>query len=120
MSISSTSYKDSEVGLCLKQQIADYVFYHYSNYGWYIYIDLQLKNKVKLRIFNIYLQANNAHIQQSLLLEKEILEYIQQAHRCQFRIIVIGDFNVNVDNSYINRQHHMQFYSTIGSFRSIQ
>ncbi len=73
----------------------------------YIYIDLQLKNKVKLRIFNIYLHANNTHIQQSLTLEKEILDHIQQAHRRQFRIIVMGDFNVDVDNSYINKQHHM-------------
>ena len=59
---SSTSYKGSRVDLCIKQHIADYVFYHYDNYERYIYIDLQLKNKVKLQIFNIYLHANNTHI----------------------------------------------------------
>ncbi len=62
---------------------------------------------MKLRIFNIYLQANNTHIQQWLVLEKEILNHIQQAYHHQFRIIVMGDFNVDVDNSSINRQHRM-------------
>ena len=60
---------------------------------------------MKLRIFNIYLQANNTHIQQWLVLEKEILNHIQQAYHHQFRIIVMGDFNVDVDNSHINRQY---------------
>ena len=39
------------------------------------------------------------------MLEKEILDHIQQAHHRQFRVIVMGDFNVNVNNSLINRQH---------------
>ncbi len=40
------------------------------------------------------------------MLEKEILDHIQQAYHRQFRIIIIGDFNVDVDNSQINRQHY--------------
>ena len=39
----STSHKGSGVGLCLKQHIADYVFYHYDNHGRYIYIDFTIK-----------------------------------------------------------------------------
>ncbi len=103
----STSYKGSRVGLCIKPHIADYVFYHYGNHGRYIYIDLQLKNKVKLRIFNIYLHANNTHIHQRLVLEKEILDHIQQAHHYQFRIIIMRNFNIDIDNLHINRQYHM-------------
>ncbi len=70
---SDKHHKGSGVALCVKSAIADYVFYHTSNRGRYILVDLQLRNKQKLRIIQLYLHANNAHLSARLELEKEIL-----------------------------------------------
>ena len=82
--------------------LADYIFYHTSNRGCYILIDLQLRNKQKLRIIQIYLHANNAHLSARLELEKEILLHIQFAHTRNYHTIIIGDFNVDIDNPAVN------------------
>src|SRR6266511_4389013 len=55
-------YKGSGVALCVKSSLADYIFHHTSNRGHYVLIDLQLRNKQKLRIIQLYLHANNAHL----------------------------------------------------------
>ncbi len=47
-------HKGSGVILCVKTLLADYIFYHTSNQGYYILIDLQLYNKQKLKIIQIY------------------------------------------------------------------
>ncbi len=70
---SDKQHKGSGVALCVKSAIADYIFYHTSNRGRYVLIDLQLRNKQKLRVIQIYLHANNAHLSARLELEKEIL-----------------------------------------------
>jgi len=70
---SDKHYKGSDVILCVKSSLADYIFYHTSNRGRYVLIDLQLRNKQKLRIIQIYLHANNAQLSARLELEKEIL-----------------------------------------------
>ena len=70
---SDKQHKGSGVALCVKLAIADYIFYHTSNRGRYVLVDLQLRNKQKLRIIQLYLHANNAHLSARLELEKEIL-----------------------------------------------
>src|SRR6266540_6130799 len=67
---SDKQHKGSDVALCVKSAIADYIFYHTSNRGHYVLVDLQLRNKQKLRIIQIYLHANNAHLSAQLELEK--------------------------------------------------
>src|SRR6266498_6028515 len=59
---SDQHHKGSGIALCVKTLLADYIFYHTSNYGHYVLINLQLHNKQKLRIIQIYLQANNAQL----------------------------------------------------------
>ncbi len=70
---SDKHHKGFGITLCVKSSLADYIFYHTSNRGHYIFIDLQLHNKQKLRIIQIYFHANNAHLSVWLELEKEIL-----------------------------------------------
>src|SRR3990170_1610215 len=62
------SSKGNGVGLFVHNSIKDYVFYSHGNLGRYVFIDLQLKNKKKIRIFQIYLHANNNDIQSRVLL----------------------------------------------------
>src|SRR6266498_2253827 len=59
---SDKHHKGSGIALCIKSSLADYIFYHTSNQGCYVLIDLQFRNKQKLRIIQIYLHANNAHL----------------------------------------------------------
>ncbi len=70
---SDKHHKGSGVALCIKSSLADYIFYYTSNRSRYILIDLQLRNKQKLRIIQIYLHSNNAHLSAWLEVKKEIL-----------------------------------------------
>ena len=54
--------KGSGVGLCIKKSLSNHIFHHYQNHGRYIFMDLQLRNKQKLCIIQIYLHANNSQI----------------------------------------------------------
>ena len=40
-----------------------------------------------------------------LALEKEILRYLCFTHTCNYHTIVMGDFNIDIDNPCLNRQH---------------
>ena len=66
---SAKLHKGSEVGLCIKKALSNHIFYYYQSSGCYILIDLQLHNKQKLHIIQIYLYANNQHINQRQILE---------------------------------------------------
>jgi len=101
---SDKHHKGSGVALCVKSSLADYIFYHTSNRGRYVLIDLQLRNKQKLRIIQLYLHANNAHLPARLELEKEILLHLQFAHTRNYHTIIMGDFNVDIDNLTLNHQ----------------
>src|SRR6266498_3906072 len=116
---SDKNHKGSGVALCVKSVLADYIFYHTSNHGRYVLIDLQLRNKQKLRIIQIYLHANNAHLSVRLELEKEILIHLQFAHTRNYHTIIMGDFNMDIDNPALNRQTHpakMRFISQLKDF----
>jgi len=63
--LSSADYsKRSDVGLIIRLSFSSYVFNHFSNKGRFIYIDLQVKGKTKLCIFQVYLHANNYDIKE--------------------------------------------------------
>ena len=70
---SDKHHKGSNITLCVKSSLADYIFYYTYNQGYYVLINLQLRNKQKLRIIQIYLHTNNAHLSARLEVEKEIL-----------------------------------------------
>jgi len=59
-------------------------------------------NKQKLRIIQIYLQANNTQLQVRIVLEKEILQHLCFAHSCNYHTILMGDFNIDINNSLVN------------------
>ncbi len=116
---SDKHHKGSGIALCIKSSLADYIFYHTSNRGHYVLIDLQLRNKQKLRIIQIYLHANNAHLSARLELEKEILLHLQFAHTRNYHTIIMDDFNVDIDNLALNRQTRttkMRFISQLKAF----
>src|SRR3989337_4166884 len=100
--------KGNGVGLLIHNSIKDHVFYSFGNNGRYIFIDLQLKNKKKLRIFQVYLHANNSDIQSQVLLQNEILLKIETAKQKGFEILVMGDFNIDIYKDKHNNSHRKQ------------
>src|SRR6266498_2200393 len=55
---SAKLHKGSGVSLCIKKALSNHIFYHHQSFGCYILIDLQLHNKQKLHIIQLYLHAN--------------------------------------------------------------
>ena len=64
--------------------------------GRILYVDLYMKGHSKLRVIQTYIHANNIEKQQTLILYEKILKIIDQAQQNDFKIIIMGDFNINL------------------------
>src|SRR5688572_4931830 len=96
------------VGIMINSSLASHIFYHHGNHGRYIFIDLQLKNKRKMRIFQIYLHANNREIKDRIIVQNEIIKHVDYALNKCYDIIIMGDFNVDYNKSKHNNVHRQQ------------
>src|SRR5688572_1557454 len=99
----------SGVGIIINKSISQHVFNSWGFKGRFIYLDLQMKNKIKLRVFQIYLQTSNYDIQERMVAQKELIKHVQTALNDNFRIIVMGDFNVNPDKPKNETKYKRQF-----------
>src|SRR5215216_6331644 len=78
------------VGLLIKRTWSNYVQKSFLNSDRFIYVDLFLPGHIKLRIFSIYLHAKrNASVKIERL-------------KSDFKIILLGDFNANLDKYWIH------------------
>src|SRR5688572_8276519 len=114
-----TSSKGNGVGILIHNSIKDHVFYSLGDKGRYIFIDLQLKNKKKLRIFQIYLHANNSDIQSRVLLQNEIISKVETVKQKGFEILVMGDFNIDIYKDKHNNSHRKQKLEFIHKLRQL-
>ena len=58
-----------------------------------------MKNKIKLRIFQVYLQANStspAELAERIVLQQYIINQINNAKQKNYHVIIMGDFNIDV------------------------
>ena len=100
--------KGNGVGLLIHNSIKDHIFFSYGKDGRFLFIDLQLKNKKRLRIFQVYLHANNKDIQSRVLIQNDIISKIEEAKQRGYECIVIGDFNVDSYKDKHNNSHRKQ------------
>src|SRR6266511_908311 len=100
--------KGNRVVLIIHNSIKDHVFFSYGKDGRFIFIDLQLKNKKKLHIFQVYLHANNKDIQSRVLIQNDIISKIEDAKQKGYECIVMGDFNVDIYKDKHNNSHRKQ------------
>src|ERR1051325_3609382 len=63
-----------------------------------IVIHSTLKGKVKLRIIQFYNHANSKNKQEILEVYQKLFSFIGKAKRLQYFIILIGDFNMDINN----------------------
>ena len=96
------------VGILVNSSLASHIFYHHGKHGRYIFIDLQLKNKRKMRIFQIYLHANNRDIKDRIDVQNEIIKHVDYALNKCYDVIIMGDFNVDYNKSKHNNVHRQQ------------
>src|SRR3989337_750696 len=99
----------SGVGIIINKSISQHIFNSFGYKGRFIYLDLQMKNKTKLRVFQIYLQTSNYDIQERMVAQKELIKHVQSALNDNYRIIVMGDFNVNPDKPKNETKYKRQF-----------
>src|SRR5215216_4901574 len=92
------------VGFIIRNYLYDHIFYYEFLFDRVAYIDLQFKNKTKLRIFQIYLPANNSDKAQITLrkqIEAKLIELVLDELRKSFHIVIMGDFNVDIYNTSV-------------------
>jgi exonuclease III len=91
----SDKCRGTGVALLLKHNIAAHVIKTKGNMGRYIYVDLNFKRHITLRIFQVYLHANPSDIDQRVLIQNEICQEIINAKLLGYDIVLMGDFNFN-------------------------
>src|SRR4051812_14588420 len=99
--------------------------------GRLLYVDLYMKGHSKLRVIQTYIHANNIEKQQTLILYSKILEIIDQVQQNNFKIIIMGDFNINLIKfeqitkrggaipwkfSFISKLYNRNFLNTFSQF----
>ena len=103
---STTINVHTGVGILIKRSWSIYVQKTFLDNDRFIYVDLFLAGHIKLRVFSIYLHAKrtSATKKEHLNLHKIILEHIKDGLKSDFKIILLGDFNANLDKywSHIN------------------
>src|SRR3990170_6616142 len=112
-------YRGSGVGILVHRSIAAHIFNSYEYKGRFLYIDLQMKNKRKVRIFQVYLYTSNYDIKDRVNVQNITKEHIQQAHNKQFEIIVMGDFNVNPDKLRHTETKYKRQYEIIQFLKNL-
>src|ERR1043165_1616519 len=88
----SDKCRGTGVALLLKHNIAAHVIKTKGNMGRYIYVDLNFKRHITLRIFQVYLHANPSDIDQRVLIQNEICQEIINAKLLGYDIVLMGDF----------------------------
>ncbi len=72
-----------------------------------------------MRIIQIYLQVNNIKLTECLKLKKEILQYICYSHNHNYHLIIMGDFNIDIDDLSINHQHKATKFHFINQLKEL-
>ena len=103
----SSSPLSQGVGLLISNEYAKFIQKSGGYNGRVVYIDLFLKGRMKLRIIQVYLHAN-FHSEFKTEIEnthRYIMDLVEQGQRSNYRIILVGDFNVSPEKykSYYNR-----------------
>ena len=89
--------KFTGVGLLIKKQWSIYIHKTFLSNERYIYIDLYLHGHVKVRVIVVYLHANMSEQNQRISLQQEIINLINESVKSNFHIIIMGDFNTNLN-----------------------
>ena len=66
--------------------------------------DLHLKHKINIRIIVIYMPADDSDKLERKAINSKIESWIKQSIDNQKLLIILGDFNVNMDNLSINHK----------------
>ena len=98
------------VGLIFSKEYANKIHKVQGYKGRIIYADIYFKGNTKIRIIQVYLHANftgnRIPIEET---RTKLTEYIEDAQRRNFKLVVMGDFNVNPEK-------YKKAYHTNGTF----
>ena len=98
------------VGLLLKQNLANHIFRHEIILNRIIVVDLQFAKKQKMRIINAYIPPADANAKKTI--HSIIFDQIKLAVSNNYHIILLGDFNANMDKPQL-ATWDKNFFNTI-------
>ena len=64
------------------------------------------KGNIKVRIIIVYLHADLTARHQRQALQAQIIEILNASHSAQYHIIIMGDFNANLDHFHLSVSKH--------------
>ena len=65
--------------------------------GRVIFANIYLRGNIKLRIIQVYIQAHTLDKESRLDIDQYIYNNLHQAQQNNFKVIIMGDFNVDPD-----------------------
>jgi exonuclease III/ribonuclease HI len=107
----SNNINGSGVGIIIDNNYSRYIQNKGGFKGRVIYLDMFLKGHIKIRIIQIYLQANFTGTRNEIQdIHRYIINLIETAHKKNTKVILMGDFNVNPEK-------YKKAYRINGSFQ---
>jgi exonuclease III/ribonuclease HI len=97
----------SGVGLIIKKNIAQYVQAVQGHNGRYIYADLYMKGRTKIRIIQVYIHANLEKKTEIIQLHRTLTSLIEDTVRKGFQLVIMGDFNADL-NKFLQIQNQLR------------
>ncbi len=94
------------VGLIIYRKWCLYVQHTFLQNDRFIYVDLFFKGHIKVRIIVVYVHANPNARQQRQTLQSQLIELIRISRKAQYHIIIMGDFNTNIERFYSSITKH--------------
>ena len=85
------------VGIIVSKEYSKYIHRAIGYKGRVLYVDLFMKGRIKLRIIQVYFHANfnNNNKKEILDLHAYIENLISKSYKEHYRVIIMGDFNVD-------------------------
>src|SRR5688572_4973478 len=112
----TSSTSGSGVGIIVSNEYAKYIHKVHAYKGRIIYIDLFMKGRIKIRIFQIYLPATSTGMRDYTTdLYKYIIDNTKDALRINTRVIIMGDFNINFEkyDKYLKRNGYTHWQNKL-------
>ena len=111
------------VGLIMKKEVAKYVQSVHGYKGRVISANLYLKGHFKMKIIQVYIQAHSRDCAARMDIDNHILNLVIKGHHDGFRVVLMGDFNVDpdkLDDLLSNNQIPPWTYNLLRTLRTHQ
>jgi exonuclease III len=111
------------VGLIIKKNYAQYIYWHDSYKGRIIYVYFLFRNKKKLRLIQYYSVLNSCVLSRKEERKNtltQLIKIIQEGKNSHYQIILMGDFNLKYEDYIVKKSQNNLSNKEINLFGALE